>query len=50
MPGFDQISPFVSQMRISDQYKLMHKLTGVGDIVPYKPWSLEQSLLVVHYS
>lgn len=50
MPGFYQISPVVSQMRISDQYKLTDKLTDVGDIVPYKLWSLEQNLLVVNDS
>lgn len=50
MPGFYQISPVESQMHISDQYKLTHKLTDVGDIVPYKLWSLEQSLLVVNDS
>lgn len=48
MPGFYQISLVLSQVRISDQYKLTHKQTDVEDIVLYELWSLEQSLLVVH--
>lgn len=48
MPGFYQISLLMSQVRISDQYKLTHKQTDVEDIVLYELWSLEQSLLVVH--